>query len=96
MHGGLLFYFYFLQVVPAIECLTKTGALFEDGRSEDFDAVILSTGYRSNVPRWLKVATYFLNLILEFCRNPFENPCNSADLGEVLHLVSSMIGVQAR
>lgn len=55
-----LIFVLFLQVVPAIDCLTKTGALFEDGRSEDFDAVILSTGYRSNVPRWLKVAIYFL------------------------------------
>jgi indole-3-pyruvate monooxygenase len=46
---------YYLQVRPAVECLTPTGAQFEDGTREDFDAVILATGYRSNVPKWLKV-----------------------------------------
>ena len=45
-----------VQVRPAVECLTPTGAQFEDGSREDFDAVILATGYRSNVPKWLKVS----------------------------------------
>lgn len=44
-----------VQVMPAIECMTTTGAQFSDGQMDDFDAVILATGYRSNVPRWLKV-----------------------------------------
>lgn len=44
-----------VQVMPAIECMTTTGAQFSDGQVDDFDAVILATGYRSNVPRWLKV-----------------------------------------
>lgn len=44
-----------LQVYPGIERLTREGANFVDGRSEDFDALIFATGYRSNVPSWLKV-----------------------------------------
>lgn len=37
-----------------VERLAKRGAEFVDGAAEEFDAVILATGYRSNVPRWLK------------------------------------------
>ncbi|CAM6113931.1 unnamed protein product [Calypogeia fissa] len=43
-----------IKVVPGIDCLTSTGACFEDGHTRRFDAVILATGYRSNVRRWLK------------------------------------------
>lgn len=53
----LIAIFCVIQVRPAVECFTATGAQFEDGRCEDFDAVILATGYRSNVPKWLKVKT---------------------------------------
>lgn len=28
---------------------------FVDGKSEDFDAIILATGYKNNIPTWLKV-----------------------------------------
>lgn len=38
--------------------MTATGAQFEDGQTDDFDVVILATGYRSNVPKWLKVSIY--------------------------------------
>lgn len=44
-----------LKVFPAIRRFTKNGAEFVDGRLEDFDAVVLATGYKSNVPAWLKV-----------------------------------------
>jgi lysine/ornithine N-monooxygenase len=44
-----------MQVVPAINRFTAGGAEFADGCKEDFDAVILATGYKSNVPSWLKV-----------------------------------------
>jgi indole-3-pyruvate monooxygenase len=30
---------------------------FADGTVENFDAIILATGYKSNVPSWLKVIT---------------------------------------
>ncbi|OAY83387.1 Indole-3-pyruvate monooxygenase YUCCA2 [Ananas comosus] len=43
-----------IKVFPAIRRFTKNGAEFVDGRSEDFDAVVLATGYKSNVPAWLK------------------------------------------
>lgn len=44
-----------MQVVPGIESLTSNSVCFEGGQTKKFDAVILATGYRSNVPRWLKV-----------------------------------------
>ncbi|KAG0605196.1 hypothetical protein M758_9G038900 [Ceratodon purpureus] len=50
-----------VKVRPAVESLTPTGAQFEDGRREDFDAIILATGYRSNVPKWLKDDSKFFS-----------------------------------
>jgi indole-3-pyruvate monooxygenase len=47
-----------LQVVPAIQRFTENGVEFVDGHQEDFDAVIFATGYKSNVPSWLKVHTH--------------------------------------
>lgn len=44
-----------LQVVPGIKRFINKGVEFVDGRQEDYDAIILATGYRSNVPSWLKV-----------------------------------------
>jgi lysine/ornithine N-monooxygenase len=35
--------------------VTRSGVRFADGKEEQFDAIILATGYRSNVPSWLKV-----------------------------------------
>lgn len=35
--------------------ITQRGAKFVDGTQEQFDSVVLATGYRSNVPSWLKV-----------------------------------------
>jgi hypothetical protein len=43
------------QVVGAVKEVTRRGVRFADGREEQFDAIILATGYRSNVPSWLKV-----------------------------------------
>ncbi|XXG63660.1 hypothetical protein AAC387_Pa05g1795 [Persea americana] len=48
-----------IKVWPAIKRLTGSGAEFVDGRAEAFDAVILATGYRSNVPSWLKERDFF-------------------------------------
>ena len=36
--------------------VTRRGARLADGKEEQFDAIILATGYRSNVPSWLKVS----------------------------------------
>jgi len=46
------------QVVPAIKRLTHHAVEFIDGTVENFDAIILATGYKSNVPSWLKVCNY--------------------------------------
>jgi len=43
------------QVVGAVKEVTQRGVRFADGKEEQFDAIILATGYRSNVPSWLKV-----------------------------------------
>ncbi|XP_008810038.2 indole-3-pyruvate monooxygenase YUCCA2-like [Phoenix dactylifera] len=48
-----------IKVRPEIRRLTVHGAEFVDGRSEDFDAIILATGYKSNVPSWLKEGEFF-------------------------------------
>lgn len=53
-----------LKVFPAIRRFTKNGAEFVDGRSEDFDAVVLATGYKSNVPAWLKVQHRIIAIII--------------------------------
>ncbi|OVA20357.1 Pyridine nucleotide-disulfide oxidoreductase [Macleaya cordata] len=43
-----------IKVCPGIKRLSRHTAHFVDGRAEDFDAIILATGYKSNVPSWLK------------------------------------------
>ncbi|KAL2609068.1 hypothetical protein R1flu_027641 [Riccia fluitans] len=43
-----------IKVVPRVTSLTNSGVRFENGLTDSYDAVILATGYRSNVPRWLK------------------------------------------
>ncbi|KAB2629674.1 indole-3-pyruvate monooxygenase YUCCA6-like [Pyrus ussuriensis x Pyrus communis] len=48
-----------IQVCPAIKRLKPHAIEFIDGRTEKFDAIILATGYRSNVPIWLKEGDMF-------------------------------------
>nr|CAB3462182.1 unnamed protein product [Digitaria exilis] len=48
-----------IKVVPAINRFTENGVEFIDGHREDFDAVIFATGYKSNVPSWLKEEEFF-------------------------------------
>ncbi|KQK08960.1 probable indole-3-pyruvate monooxygenase YUCCA4 isoform X2 [Brachypodium distachyon] len=44
-----------IKVVGAVKEVTRRGARLADGKEEQqFDAIILATGYRSNVPSWLK------------------------------------------
>ncbi|KAK3164906.1 hypothetical protein QOZ80_1AG0026300 [Eleusine coracana subsp. coracana] len=43
-----------IKVVGAVKEVTRRGVRFADGKEEQFDAIILATGYRSNVPTWLK------------------------------------------
>ena len=55
------------QVYPGIQRLTRRGAEFVDGRWEEFDAVILATGYISNVPSWLKVQWHSTFFLFHYC-----------------------------
>ncbi|PWZ12454.1 putative indole-3-pyruvate monooxygenase YUCCA4 [Zea mays] len=43
-----------IKVVGAVKEVTQRGVRFADGKEEQFDAIIQATGYRSNVPSWLK------------------------------------------
>ncbi|PPE01102.1 hypothetical protein GOBAR_DD01872 [Gossypium barbadense] len=43
-----------IKVYPGIKRITYNAAEFVDGTKENFDAIILATGYKSNVPQWLK------------------------------------------
>ncbi|MCO5601356.1 hypothetical protein L7F22_055476 [Adiantum nelumboides] len=42
-----------IRVKPAIECISGSCVRFVDNSMESFDALILATGYKSNVPSWL-------------------------------------------
>ncbi|TKW29025.1 hypothetical protein SEVIR_3G368200v4 [Setaria viridis] len=60
-----------IKVVPAINRFTgNNGVEFIDGHREDFDAVIFATGYKSNVPSWLKEEEFFSH-VDGFPRKPF-------------------------
>ncbi|KAJ0986268.1 hypothetical protein J5N97_004671 [Dioscorea zingiberensis] len=48
-----------IKVCPAIKRLTEHSAEFVDDTLEDFDAIVLATGYKSNVPSWLKEREFF-------------------------------------
>lgn len=43
-----------VAVRPGVERFTRTGVVFEDGREEAFDAVVLGTGYRPGVAEFLE------------------------------------------
>ncbi|KAL6871564.1 hypothetical protein ACP4OV_014393 [Aristida adscensionis] len=48
-----------IEIVPAIRRFFRGGAELVDGRRVAADAVILATGYHSNVPQWLKGSDFF-------------------------------------
>lgn len=45
-----------IKIVPGIKKLSRHNVEFVNGEILDIDAVILATGYCSNVPSWLKVS----------------------------------------
>ncbi|KAL1830594.1 hypothetical protein ACET3Z_000245 [Daucus carota] len=61
-----------IKVVPGIKRLTRQTVEFVNGETEDFDAIILATGYKSNVPSWLKEKGMFSEKD-GFPRQPFPN-----------------------
>ncbi|XP_008795039.2 indole-3-pyruvate monooxygenase YUCCA6 [Phoenix dactylifera] len=48
-----------IKVCSAIKRFTGHGVEFVDGKSSEFDAVVLATGYKSNVASWLKEREFF-------------------------------------
>ncbi|OWM89163.1 probable indole-3-pyruvate monooxygenase YUCCA4 [Punica granatum] len=48
-----------IKVTEGVKEIMKTGAKFMDGQEEEFDAIILATGYKSNVNSWLKSGEFF-------------------------------------
>ncbi|XP_071720021.1 probable indole-3-pyruvate monooxygenase YUCCA4 [Rutidosis leptorrhynchoides] len=46
-------------VEQGIREVTKNGAKFMDGQEIAFEAIVLATGYKSNVPFWLKGSDFF-------------------------------------
>ncbi|CAL1373514.1 unnamed protein product [Linum trigynum] len=48
-----------IQVLPGIERVRRHTVEFVDDRIEKFDAILLATGYKSNVPSWLKEGEMF-------------------------------------
>jgi len=55
-----------VQVRPAIRQISGRDVEFADGQLEGFDAIVLATGYKSNVPFWLKVPNCFTMTLLQF------------------------------
>ncbi|XP_021746331.1 probable indole-3-pyruvate monooxygenase YUCCA4 [Chenopodium quinoa] len=48
-----------IKVMEGVKEITKNGAKFIDGHEREFDSIILATGYKSNVPFWLKDCEFF-------------------------------------
>ncbi|VVB14056.1 unnamed protein product [Arabis nemorensis] len=48
-----------IKVTQAVKEITRNGAKFVDGKEMEFDSIILATGYKSNVPGWLKDSSFF-------------------------------------
>ncbi|GAB4854149.1 Probable indole-3-pyruvate monooxygenase YUCCA4 [Ancistrocladus abbreviatus] len=48
-----------IKVMEGVKEITRKGAKFVDGQEGDFDSIILATGYKSNVPAWLKDREFF-------------------------------------
>ncbi|XP_074286386.1 putative indole-3-pyruvate monooxygenase YUCCA4 [Silene latifolia] len=48
-----------IKVMDGVREITKNGAKFVDGQEKEFDSIILATGYKSNVPFWLKDCEFF-------------------------------------
>ncbi|XP_065002237.1 probable indole-3-pyruvate monooxygenase YUCCA5 isoform X1 [Musa acuminata AAA Group] len=50
-----------IKVVPGIKRFIQGKVELVDGQLLDVDSVILATGYRSNVPRWLRGSDFFFS-----------------------------------
>ncbi|XVE53705.1 hypothetical protein DITRI_Ditri03aG0024000 [Diplodiscus trichospermus] len=61
-----------IKVCPSIKRLKGHVVEFVNGKTEKFDAIILATGYKSNVPSWLKEREMFSEKD-GYPRRPFPN-----------------------
>ncbi|RDX61147.1 Indole-3-pyruvate monooxygenase YUCCA6, partial [Mucuna pruriens] len=61
-----------IKVRPGIKRLKRHAVEFVDGRTDNYDAIILATGYKSNVPYWLKEEDMFSKKD-GYPRRPFPN-----------------------
>lgn len=52
------------KVCSGIRRLKRHEVEFDNGKTERFDAIILATGYKSNVPSWLKVLVNNDNIVI--------------------------------
>ncbi|TYI39980.1 hypothetical protein ES332_A02G132300v1 [Gossypium tomentosum] len=48
-----------IKVMEGVKEITGNGAKFMDGQEKEIDSIILATGYKSNVPTWLKGCDFF-------------------------------------
>ncbi|KAJ9702486.1 hypothetical protein PVL29_004298 [Vitis rotundifolia] len=48
-----------IKVMEGVREITRNGAKFMDGQEKEFHSIILATGYKSNVPSWLKSGDFF-------------------------------------
>ncbi|XP_071938188.1 probable indole-3-pyruvate monooxygenase YUCCA3 [Coffea arabica] len=60
-----------IRIVPGIKKFFRGGVELENGEFLEIDSVILATGYRSNVPSWLKENEFFS--VDGFPKTPFPN-----------------------
>ncbi|XP_010542972.1 PREDICTED: probable indole-3-pyruvate monooxygenase YUCCA7 [Tarenaya hassleriana] len=60
-----------IKIVPAIKKFGPGTVELVDGRILEMDSVVLATGYRSNVPKWLKDNDFFSEDGIP--KNPFPN-----------------------
>ncbi|KAK9058857.1 hypothetical protein SSX86_023701 [Deinandra increscens subsp. villosa] len=61
-----------IKIYPSIQQIGNHSVQFFNGKTENFDAIILATGYKSNVPAWLKEKEMFSEKD-GYPRRPFPN-----------------------
>ncbi|KAM7257482.1 hypothetical protein ACFE04_013223 [Oxalis oulophora] len=61
-----------IKVFPTIKCVGRDCVEFVNGDVENFDTILLATGYKSNVPSWLKKSNMFSEKD-GFPKKPFPN-----------------------
>ncbi|KAM7257113.1 hypothetical protein ACFE04_012854 [Oxalis oulophora] len=66
-----------IKITEGVKEITRTGAKFMDGQEKEFDCIILATGYKSNVPTWLKGCDFFTKEGMP--KTPFPNGWKGED-----------------